>query len=295
MGSFADWEDPVRISKDKDPLILREYFTDEKYISNFNLILVAGENFPADHEQKHEKYAIVNEKFVERFQLGTPIDVIGKTILVGDSTVLTIRGVLKDFLFKPSKYVLEPMLMRYDPQKWSILNLSISSASTMKTTAQIRATWKKLDPYHSLQGMFYDEEIQSIFSDNLDTVWMIGFIGMIAIVIACLGLLGITLFTIQSKFKEISIRKVMGANSVSLIKLLSKTYVRIIIIAVLLGIPVSILLGTKLLEGQGHHIALRAGLFIPGILLIIVLSFLTISSQVLRAIFINPVHGLREE
>ena len=295
MGSFADWEDPVRISKDKEPITLREYFTDENYISNFNLKLIAGENFPADHQQKQEKYAIVNEKFVEQFKLGKPIDAVGKTILVGDSTELIITGVLKDFLFKPSKYVLEPMLMRYNPQKWPILNLSISSGSTMKTTAQVQATWKKLDPYHSFQGMFYDDEIQSIFSDNLDTVWMIGFIGIIAIVIACLGLLGITIFTIQSKVKEISVRKVMGAGAVSLIRLLSKTYIRIIIIAIVLAIPITILLGTKLLQGQGQHIDLNAVLFIPGIIMILLLSLVTISSQVLRAAFINPVHGLREE
>lgn len=295
MGSFADSEDPVRINKDKDALILREYFTDENYISNFNLKLVAGENFSADHEQKQEKYAIVNEKFVQQFQLGAPIEAIGKTIIVGDSTELTIRGVLKDFLFKPSKYVLEPMLMRYDPKKWSILNLSIASGNAMQTTAQLQKAWKELDPYHSFIGMFYDDEIQSIFSDNLDTVWMIGFIGMLAIVIACLGLLGITIFTIQSKFKEISIRKVMGASSVSLIRLLSKTYVWIIAIAILLAIPLAFLLGTKLLEGQGQRIALSGVLFIPGVLVIIALSLLTIGSQVLKAAFINPVDGLREE
>ena len=295
MGSFADLEDPVRLNKDKDPLILREYFTDENYISNFNLKLVAGENFPADHEQKYEKYAIVNEKFVQQFQLGTPIEAIGKTITVSDSTELTIRGVLKDFLFKPSKYVLEPLLMRYDPKKWSILNLSIVSGNTMQTTAQLQAAWKELDPYHSFTGMFYDDEIQSIFSDNLDTVWMIGFIGIIAIAIACLGLLGIVIFTIQSKFKEISIRKVMGASSASLIRLLTKTYVRIIIIAILLAVPLAALLGNKLLEGQGQRIALNGVLLIPGVLLIILLSLLTVGSQVLRAAFMNPVKGLREE
>ena len=295
MGSFADLEDPVRLNKDKDALILREYFTDENYISNFNLKLVAGENFPADHEQKYEKYAIVNEKFVQQLQLGTPIEAIGKTITVRDSTELTIRGVLKDFLFKPSKYVLEPLLMRYDPKKWSILNLSIVSGNTMQTTAQLQAAWKELDPYHSFTGMFYDDEIQSIFSDNLDTVWMIGFIGIIAIAIACLGLLGIVIFTIQSKFKEISIRKVMGASSASLIRLLTKTYVRIIIIAILLAIPLAALLGNKLLEGQGQRIALNGVLLIPGVLLIILLSLLTVGSQVLRAAFMNPVKGLREE
>ena len=295
MGSFADWEDPVRTSKDKEAVILREYFTDENYISNFNLKLVAGENFTADHKQKHEKYAIVNEKFVELFQLGSPISAIGKTIIVGDSVELEIRGVLKDFLFKPSKYELEPMLMRYDPEKWSILNLSIASGNTMQTTAQLKAAWKKVDPYHSFMGMFYDAEIQSIYSDNLDMVWMIGFIVTLGIVIACLGLLGITIFTTQLKFKEISIRKVMGASSISLIRLLTGTYLRIMVIAVLLAIPISILLGNKLLQGQSQRITLNAVLFIPGVLLIILLSLLTIGSQILRTAFINPVHGLKEE
>src|SRR6266542_614551 len=139
MGSYSDWSDDVRTSKDKDAVVVREYFTDENYISNFNLKLVAGENFLANHAQKHEQYAIVNENFLERFRLGSPGDAVGKTIIVSDSTILIIKGVLKDFLFKPANYALEPMLMRYKPEKWSIVNLSIASNNTMQTTAQLEA------------------------------------------------------------------------------------------------------------------------------------------------------------
>jgi putative ABC transport system permease protein len=164
MGTYGDWADDVRTSKDKDAVTVRDYYVDENYLSNFNLKLVAGENFPGDHAQKHEQYAIVNETFVKNFQLGTPMDAVGKTIIVGDSTTLTIRGVLKDFLFKPANYALEPMLMRYVPENWSILNLSIASGNTMQTTAQLENTWKKLDPYHPFQGRFYNDEIQVIFT-----------------------------------------------------------------------------------------------------------------------------------
>ena len=295
MGSYADWTEAVRTSKNKDAITVREYFTDENYISNFNLNIVAGENLPANHEQKHEQYAIVNEKFIEQFKLGSPGNAVGKTIIVGDSTILTIRGVLKDFLFKPANYALEPMLMRYDPEKWSIVNLSIASNNTMQTTAQLEAAWKNLDPYHPFQGRFYEDEIQTIFAGNLDTVRMIAFIGILGITIACLGLLGITLFTVQSKTKEISIRKVIGASPASLVKLLTGTYAQIMIIAILLAIPVAILFGNKLLQGISQRIKLNAELFIPGVLVIILLSALTIGSQTLKAAFSNPVHGLREE
>ncbi|HRH48724.1 MAG TPA: ABC transporter permease [Panacibacter sp.] len=295
MGTYSDWADDVRTTKDKDAVVVREYFTDENYISNFNLKIVAGENFPSDRAQKHEQYAIVNETFVKNFQLGTPMDAVGKTILVGDSTSLTIKGVVKDFLFKPADYALEPMLMRYNPANWSILNLGIASGNTMQTTAQIEAAWKKLDPYHSFAGRFYEDEVQAIFDDMRDAVWIIAFIAMLGVTIACLGLLGITIFTVQSKTKEISIRKVIGASPASLVRLLAKSYVQVMIIAVLLAVPISVFLGNLMLQEISQRITLDAGLFLPGVLVIALLSFLTIGSQTLRAAFSNPVKGLRDE
>jgi putative ABC transport system permease protein len=295
MGSYGDWADDVRTSKDKDAVTVREYFTDENYLSNFNLKLVAGKNFPSDRTQKHEQYAIVNEKFVKNFQLGTPIDAVGKTILVGDSIELVITGVLEDFLFKPADYALEPMLLRYKPDQWSILNLNLASGNAMQTTAQLDATWKKLDPYHPFEGKFYEQNIQDIFADMRDAVWIIAFIGSLGVAIACLGLLGITIFTVQSKTKEISIRKVIGASPASLMRLLTKSYLQVMIIAVLLAIPISILLGNMMLQEMSQRISLGAGLFIPGVLIIVLLSVLTIGSQTLRAVLLNPVKGLREE
>lgn len=295
MGTYSDWADDVRTSKEKDPVTVRDYFVDENYLSNFNLKLVAGKNFPSNTAQKREQYAIVNENFVKHFQLGTAIDAIGKTIMVGDSTMLIITGVLKDFLFKPAEYALEPMLLRYDPAKWSILNLNIASANTMQTTAQLEAAWNKLDPYHAFEGKFYEDSIQEIFADMRDAVWIIACIGIIGVTIACLGLLGITIFTIQSKTKEISIRKVIGATPASLVRLLSRSYLQVMVIAVLVAIPVGVLLGNMILQQMSQRISLSVGLFIPGVIIIVLLSMLTIGSQTLRAALLNPVRGLREE
>jgi len=126
-------------------------------------------------------------------------------------------------------------------------------------------------------------------------IWMVAFISFLGITIACLGLLGITLFSIQLKIKEISIRKVIGASPASLVRLLSKSYVQVMAIAIALAIPVTILLGKRLLGEMSQRIALGIGLFLPGIITIVLLSALTISSQTLRAALLNPVKGLREE
>jgi putative ABC transport system permease protein len=214
---------------------------------------------------------------------------------VGDSTSLIIQGVLRDFLYKPSDYALEPLLLRYNPKLWAFLNLSIGSDHAIRTVATLEATWKKIDPYHPFDGRFYVEEIQRIFSDFRDVTWMISFIGFLGITISCLGLLGITMFTVQSKIREICIRKVVGASPLSLVRLLSGSYVQVLAIAILLATPTAALLGYKLLGEISQRINLGIVLFIPGIALILFLSLLTVGSQTIRAAFLNPVQGLRDE
>lgn len=294
MGTYGDWSDDVRITKDKDPITVREYFTDENYLSNFNLKLVAGQNFPANHAQQHEQYVIVNEKFLQNFNLGSAADAIGKTIMVGDSTLI-IHGVLQDFLFKPADYALEPMMLRYKPDSWAILNLNIASSSTIQTVQQLQATWKKLDPYHPFEGKFYDQNIEEAFADMRDAVWIIAFIGIIGVTIACLGLLGITIFTVQSKTKEISIRKIVGASPAALIRLLSKSYMQVVLIAIVLAIPVAVILANIILQQMSQRIPVNSMLFVPGITIIVLLSLITVGSQTLKAVFMNPVKGLRDE
>lgn len=295
MGNYTDWADDIRTSKDKDRVTVRDYFTDENYIPNLKLQLIAGENFPANPAQKHEQFAIANETFLKNFQLGSPIDAIGKTIIVGDSLILTIHGVIKDFLFKPADYAIAPMLIRYKPENWSILNLGITSANTIQTVSQLESVWKKLDPYHSFQGRFYDEEVQSMFSSVRDLIWMIAFISMLGITIACLGLLGITIFTTQSKSKEISIRKVIGASPFSLVKLLSKSYVQVMVLAIILASPVSVILANRALQAMSQRITINVWLFVPGVLVVILLSLVTVGSQTIRAAVANPVKSLRTE
>jgi putative ABC transport system permease protein len=295
MGTYSDETDEVRITKDREATQVREYFVDESYIPNLGLNLVSGDNFPRNISQKQERFVVVNEKFVEHFKLGTAHDAVGKTIFVGDSTELVIKGVLKDFLFKPADYALEPMMLRYDPRKWYILNVSIASAGAVKTVAQLESVWKDLDRFSEFDGQFYRDDIEESFSMMRNAIWIVAFFGTLGTIIACLGMLGITIFTIQSRTKEVSIRKVIGASPAALMKLLTKTYVQVMIVAILLAVPIIVLVSNALLQSSQHHIDLSPVLFIPGVAIVLGLSLATIGFQTLRAIFMNPVNGLREE
>jgi putative ABC transport system permease protein len=295
MGTYSDETDDVRITKDRDATQVREYFVDENYIPNLNLNLVAGDNFEQNISQQKERFVLVNEKFVEHFKLGTSRDAVGKRIFVGDSTELVVKGVLKDFLFKPADYALEPMMLRYDPQKWQILNVSIASSGAVKTIAELKATWKTLDRFHAFDGQFYKDDIEEAFSVLRNAVLIVAFLGTLGTIIACLGMLGITIFTIQSRTKEISIRKVIGASPVALIRLLTKTYVQVMSIAILLAVPIVVMVSNALLQGSHQHIELGPALFIPGLAIVVLLSLVTIGFQTVKAIFVNPVNGLREE
>ena len=295
MGSYSGESDRIYTDSMMEAIQVSQYFTDENYISNFNLQLVAGENFFTNDAQAEERYAIVNEKFASQFKLGNPAEAVGKIIYTGDSLKLIVRGVLKDFLFKPVTYALEPLLIRYKPEKLQVLNIAISPVNTIQTTAQLEVAWKKLTPYYQFQGKFYSQEVEDIYSANKEMVWMIAFIGFLGITIACLGLLGITIFIVESKSKEVSIRKVLGANSFSLFRMLVKPYTYIIAIAVAVALPLSFLLANKILQGINERISLGPGIFLPGVLLVIILAFLTISSQIAKAVFFNPVKSLQTE
>ena len=144
--------------------------------------------------------------------MGTPVDSIGKTILVSDSTQLTISGVLKDFHFKPFTYNLEPLLLRYSPADIGYLNVVINNNDKEKTIAQLEATWKSIDNKHHFTYHFFEDDIRNTYAQFTDIEKMIRIISLMAVVIACLGLLGLVIFAIRRQVKEIGNTKNIGCD-----------------------------------------------------------------------------------
>jgi putative ABC transport system permease protein len=295
MGTYSDYADDVRTTVEKESRSVREYFIDDQYINNMNLQILAGKSFDADYRQADEKFLIVNESFLRKFDLGNPVEAIGKTIFIGDSLSLSISGVVKDFLFKPAEYGLEPLMLRYNPSKLNILNLRLHTGNDDSAIAKMQSIWKTLDAYHAFEGRFYDDEVERAFAGNNDALFFISLITFLGIVITCLGLLGITIFTVQSRAREITVRKIFGVSNLNLIRLLSKNYLRILLISISVAIPIIYLLARQLLQLYNNHIPLSPVLLIPGFIIVFIVTLLTISTQTMKAAFSKPVNSLRNE
>ncbi len=295
MGTWQDGKVDIRVNAEDEKIAVRDYVVDHHYIQNFNLEIIAGEDFPENPSQQQEVFAIVNENFLETFGLGSANEAIGQALILEDSTRVSVKGVLKDFLYKPLVYNLEPLLLRYNPKQLSVMHLTVNDANIPATVAALERAWKQVDPERDLTYNFYDEAAAETFVEMKEVAKVIGYFGTLGIIIACLGLLGMAIYSVETKAKEISIRKVIGASAMDLINQLSKGYALLLLIAILVAVPASFLIGSQLLQSFAYSISLSAWVFVPGVAALVILGMVTIGSQTIRAAFANPVENLKDD
>ncbi|MCB9304858.1 MAG: ABC transporter permease [Lewinellaceae bacterium] len=295
MGTWADSKVDLRVREEDEPAEVRDYAVDHEYIGNFGLKLVAGQNFPEAPEQQQERFAIVNETFLKQFQLGSPAEAVGKTIWVADSTRLAIQGVLEDFYYKPAVYNLEPLLLRYAPGELAVMNIRAGGQDPTAAIAALERAWEQIDPVHPFAYQFFDDAVRENYANFTDLAWIVGAFALLGIVIALMGLLGIAIYTVETRRKEVGIRKVLGAGVQDVLWLLSKNYFLLLAIAALVAIPLSFLLGKQFVQQFVFQPEMTVWLFLPGILLLALLVALTVLSQAWRAAAGNPAEALRRE
>jgi putative ABC transport system permease protein len=295
MGTWQDSYVDVRSDSITEKTGARDYFIDHHYLDHFNIELIAGEDFPENLQQQQELFAIVNETFCRQYKLGDPKSAVGKPLVLGDSTQVVVRGVVKDFFFKPSTYSIEPLILRYSPRHLTMMNVKLSGTDMPMTLAALERTWNEIEKEQPLSSQFYDVTVRQNYQGFLTTAYTVGFLGTLGMIIACLGLLGMAIYTVESREKEVSIRKVMGAGFKDIVFLLSKGYLWVLLISISLAVPLSFFLGSQALRDFAQRVPWSPLAFIPGILAIFFFAGLTIGSQTMRAAFSDPVEALRNE
>ncbi len=295
MGTWQDSYVDVRTDSITERTGARDYIIDHNYLDHFSIKLTAGENFPENLSQQHELFAIVNEIFCAQFKLGDPSEAIGKTLTLGDSTHVIVRGVVEDFFFKPSTYAIEPLVLRYDLNQLHMMNLELSSEDIPLTIAALERTWSEIEKSQPLSSQFYDVTVRQNYEGFMSTAWMVGILGVLGMVIACMGLLGMAIYTVETRTKEVGIRKVMGAEFKDIIVLLSKGYFIVLLIAIAIAAPLSFLIGGLVLQEFAQRAPWSIYVFLPGVVAILVFAGLTIGSQTFRAALSSPVESLRSE
>lgn len=285
----------VRINSGDEKREVDYFAVDQNYISVMGLTLIKGSNFTEKANTENESSVIVDERMLKRFDLGTPTEAIGKSLIIDDSTLVNIIGVIKNYhyaaLFLPQK----SLMLRYKPDEFRFAALRIERGSNPKIIEKFKDGWGKIDKYNEYKGAFLDEEIKDYYSYFEDILYTVGFASILAIVIACLGLLGMATYSTQTRIKEIGIRKVFGAEPKGIIYLISKTYLTLFIIAAIIAAPLAYMINKMWIQYIADHAPFGFGTIFFGILLIISFGLITIASQTLKAANINPARSLRYE
>ncbi|MCZ8355573.1 MAG: ABC transporter permease [Cyclobacteriaceae bacterium] len=274
---------------------LHTYSVDENYLANMDLKLLTGRFFNAEDAGKNNSI-IINEEAIKQYHLVDQHEAIGKSLIrQEDSTALTVIGVVKNYHHEMMAEKLNAMGLVYDTSRFAIVQAKhVGNFTQAKEKAS--ATWKNIFPGTVVEVKSFKEQLGQMYEIIFGTMFkVLGFLAFFAVLISCLGLLGMATYTIETRRKEIAIRKVLGSSSASLIYTLSKGYLIIIAVALLIAVPVAYFMNTLWLENLAVHVTVDIFTISLGIVLLTSFAILTIGSQTLQALRLNPVDNLKSE
>ena len=297
LGTWQDRASDYKRNREDESFVMRDFVVDENYINNLDMVFLSGENFNPSREGVNESQVILNEQALAMFNFKDPVSAIGQTVYTNDSIMLTVSGVVKDFHFRPLSYQIGPLALRYRTAELNFVSARIVPSQRDVIIASVESIWKKLDPVHPLEYSMMEEEIDDAYTAGgfTDVLTIVGYISFLAISLACLGMLGMAMYSTQTRMKEIGVRKVMGASSKEVAVLLSKTFLFLMGIAAVIGIPIGYFFGDMFLSTYAYKIEITPALILVGIAIVGSLGILTVWSQTWRAASSNPVKSLRYE
>jgi putative ABC transport system permease protein len=298
LGTWADRSSDYKRNLSDELFGMRDFIVDANYLRSIEVTFLAGQNFGeiVDIGQP-EREVILNETALPRFQFKDPISAVGESIYTEDSTQLVVIGVVKDFNFRPLSYKIGPLAFRNVKSGYRWLSLKITPGQKESVAAIMSDKWKKHDPVHPFEMVMMDEQIDNAYIEGgfKDILKIVGYVCFLAVTLACLGMIGMAMYSTQTRVKEIGIRKVMGATSAQIIYLLSRSFLFMIGVALVLGLPLGYFLGAQFLSLYAYKIEISVALLSTGVGMIILLGLACIGSQTWKAAEANPVKSLKYE
>jgi putative ABC transport system permease protein len=271
------------------------YEIDFDFIPTYHIPLVAGRAYSRAFSTDSAQSMIINEAAARLYGYQHPSDAVGKKFDQWGRKG-TIIGVVRDFNFRSLHQEVQPLTLRYGyPYVLNRISVELKSDNISATLAHLNSTWNKLAPqrpflYHFLDQSFGDQYQADQQFGNLFT-----FFSCLSIFIACLGLFGLSSFMAQQRIKEIGIRKVLGSSPTSIVMLLSKDFIRLVFIAILISVPLCWWVMNDWLQGFAYRIRIGPIIFLESGLIALSIALATMTWQSLRAAMANPVRSLRNE
>ncbi|MBW3546229.1 MAG: ABC transporter permease, partial [Bacteroidetes bacterium] len=272
------------------------YDVDEQYIPTLGMRLLAGRNFSAQRGSDAAAM-VMNETAAQALGLGD--DALGKVLTSannqGERTSYRVIGIIADFHFRSLHERISPLVMVWGEKPSGSVIVKASTADINGLLASIAAQWSAYAPEEPFSYSFLDERYAQAYQAEQKLGLILGLFAGLTIFVACLGLFGLALFTAERRTKEIGIRKVLGASEGSIVLLLSREFVKLLLIAFLIASPVAWWAMHNWLQDFAYRISISWWIFIGAGLLALFIALATVSVQALKAALANPVKNLRTE
>ena len=264
---------------------------DEDYLKILQLHMQQGRWFdPLNSTDKHN--FVLNETAINEFNIRKPI--LGQRFTFQGDTGKII-GFVKDFHFASMHQKIGPLVF-FNHDNWrSAYFIKTTPGKTAVALAAAQKVWQSFAPNDVFDYTFLDEQFDSLYKADSKTSTLILLFSTIAIIISCLGLFGLAAFTARQRIREVGIRKVLGASVTDLVALLSRDFLRLVLLSILIAIPLSWWAMHSWLDDFAYHIRLSAWYFVLAGVLATAIALLTVASQSIRAATANPVNNLRTE
>ena len=276
---------------------VKQIYSDEFFVRANGIRIISGR----DLRQNDSRQVLINETLAKKLGLDpdkAPGIRLYPVLDPGDSTPpYTIAGVMQDFNFNSLHDEIKPFMLVYNTQRSDLSSLIVNTSSKDYKTllAQMQTLWNKNFRSVPFEYSFLDDEVNNQYVTESTLSRIINSFTLMAVLISCLGLFGLAAFSAEQRNKEIGIRKVLGASIPGIVRLLSKEFLRLIVISLLLAVPISWWAMSRWLQGFAYQVPLQWWMFGLAGAMAVVIAVVTVSSQSIRAALRNPVKSLRSE
>jgi putative ABC transport system permease protein len=282
-------------AKSEDFYIMSALSIDSAYLDTLEMKLAAGRNYSTATGADRTESVMLNESAVKALGWQTE-EAIGKAIGTGGpGQQRTVVGVVQDFHFADMRHRVEPVMLFFEEDAERILSVRIDKAAPREALDGIAAVWKQINPAFPFSYEFFTDEYERLFRDDDEFSAILVRFTFIAIVIACLGLFGLSSFSADRKTKEIGIRKVLGAGAGSLLKVVLEEYVALIAVANLLAWGIAWYVMNGWLAGFVYRTELPLSSFVIATAGTAALALATVGREIVRVMRSRPVNSLRYE
>ena len=300
LGSGTYFGVSFRPQGDNEMATGRGLIIDEDYVECMNMEIVEGRDYSKEFTDSNS--VIINEAAVREMDITDPV---GKLLYSDDFSqngeieeAYTIVGVIKDFHFQSLHRNIEPLFLvnhAVNQGVNALFSVRIKPNSIQSTIPQIEQLWKQYLPEQPFRYTFLDNDLAKLYEAEQTSKKVFGLFTMLAIFIACMGLLGLAAYITQRRTKEIGIRKIIGASSLQIVGLLSKDFLKLVLVALVIATPIAWYGMSKWLQNFAFSISMSWWMFALAGLLAVGIAFITVSFQSIKAALANPVKSLRNE